>query len=86
MALAGTLTLFGVIHSPLLGNQLFVPWGPESWGSVVLDPANRRDVFDRRFVVLHARSVDGDRPVGTLLHMACHPEVLPRRLKFNSLT
>ena len=36
--------------------------------------------FDRRFDVVHARAVDDGRPLGTLLHMACHPEVLSRRL------
>jgi hypothetical protein len=41
--------------------------------------ANRAEVFDRRLVVLHAEAVDGGRPLGTLLHFACHPEVLPRR-------
>jgi len=40
---------------------------------------NRPGVFDRRLVVLHARAMEDDRPVGTLLHLACHPEVLPRR-------
>jgi hypothetical protein len=41
--------------------------------------ANRAGVFDRRVVVLHARAIDGGAPLGTLLHLACHPEVLPRR-------
>jgi hypothetical protein len=41
--------------------------------------ANRSEVFDRRIDVIHARSVTGDKPLGTLLHFACHPEVLPRR-------
>ena len=40
---------------------------------------NRSGVFDRRMVVVHARAIDDDRPLGTLLHAACHPEVLPRR-------
>lgn len=40
--------------------------------------ANRAGVFDRRLVVLHAEAVDGGAPLGTLLHLACHPEVLPR--------
>jgi hypothetical protein len=39
---------------------------------------NRRGVFDRRVVVVHARAVDDGRPLGTLLHLACHPEVRPR--------
>jgi hypothetical protein len=40
--------------------------------------ANRGGCFDRRIVVLHARARADGRPVGTLLHLACHPEVLPR--------
>lgn len=36
--------------------------------------------FDRRVEVVHARAVDDGRPLGTLIHMACHPEVLSRRL------
>jgi hypothetical protein len=36
-------------------------------------------VFDRRVRVLHAQAVDDGRPLGTLLHMACHPEVLRRK-------
>lgn len=54
-------------------------------GSAPLPPqgliknANRAGVFDRRATVLHARAIDDDRPLGTLLHFACHPEVLPRR-------
>ncbi len=46
MLTAGILTLFGVVHSPLPGNQLFLPFGPESWGSVVLDPSNRASVLE----------------------------------------
>ncbi|MCR9246490.1 MAG: hypothetical protein NXI31_15765 [bacterium] len=41
--------------------------------------SNRAGVFDRRLLVLQARAMDDGRPVGSLLHMACHPEVLPRR-------
>lgn len=41
--------------------------------------ANRAGVFDRRVTVLHARALDDGRPLGTLLHLACHPEVMPRR-------
>ncbi|MCA8949566.1 MAG: hypothetical protein KDE27_08690 [Planctomycetes bacterium] len=41
--------------------------------------SNRGGVFDRRLVVLQARARDDGRPVGTLLHMACHPEVMRRR-------
>lgn len=41
--------------------------------------ANRAGVFDRRLTVLHATALDDGRPLGTLLHFACHPEVMPRR-------
>jgi len=41
--------------------------------------ANRRLVFDRRVTVLQAIARDDGRALGTLLHLACHPEVLPRR-------
>lgn len=41
--------------------------------------ANRAGVFDRRVHVLHATASDDGRPLGSLLHFACHPEVLPRR-------
>ena len=40
------LTLFGIMHSPLPGNQLFVPFGPESWGSMVLDASYRPSVIE----------------------------------------
>lgn len=45
LAAAG-LTLFGFIHSPLAENRLFLPFGPESWGSVVLDAAYRGVTFE----------------------------------------
>ncbi len=38
---AAGLTLFGVIHSPLPENRLFLPLGPESWGDLVLSPVYR---------------------------------------------
>ncbi|HEU4420898.1 MAG TPA: hypothetical protein VFT55_18305 [Planctomycetota bacterium] len=41
--------------------------------------ANRSSVFDRRVTVLHAQALDDGRPLGSLLHLACHPEVQPRR-------
>ncbi len=41
--------------------------------------SNHAEVFDRRVTVLQAQALDDGRPLGTLLHMACHPEVLPRR-------
>jgi AGZA family xanthine/uracil permease-like MFS transporter len=46
MLLAAVLTLFGIIHSPLVGSQVFVPFGPESWGSNVLDATNRKHVLE----------------------------------------
>lgn len=46
MLLAGVLTLFGIIHSPLAGNRLFLPVGPASWGEMVLNEANRGDVIE----------------------------------------
>jgi hypothetical protein len=41
--------------------------------------SNRPFVFDRRVHVLMAKALDDGRPLGTLLHLACHPEVMPRR-------
>lgn len=55
-----------------LGQALLPPAG-------LVKNANRAGVFDRRVHVLHATAVADDRPLGTLLHLACHPEVLPRR-------
>lgn len=46
MTLAGTMTLFGLIHSPLPGNQLFVPIGPDAWGDVVLASEHRWHVME----------------------------------------
>lgn len=46
MLLAAILTLFGVMHSPLAGNRLFVPFGPDSWGDIVLDTVNRKYVLE----------------------------------------
>lgn len=46
MLLAAILTLFGVVHSPLAGNRLFMPFGPEGWGDIVLDVANRKYVIE----------------------------------------
>jgi hypothetical protein len=40
--------------------------------------ANRAGAFDRRVRVLHAVAQSDRRPLGTLLHLACHPEVLSR--------
>lgn len=39
-------TLFGLIHSPLPGNQFFLPVGPESWGDVVLASEYRSKVIE----------------------------------------
>lgn len=40
------LALFGLIHSPLAGNRLFLPIGPEDWGAIVLAPEYRGRVFE----------------------------------------
>ncbi len=48
-AAAGTLTLFGFIHSPLAENRLFLPFGPESWGTLVLDAAYRAETIEFAF-------------------------------------
>lgn len=39
-------TLVGLMHSPLDGNRLFLPVGPESWGAVVLESEFRAKVFE----------------------------------------
>ena len=36
LCVAAGLTLFGVIHSPLAENRLFLPVGPANWGEAVL--------------------------------------------------
>lgn len=41
--------------------------------------ANFKECFDRRMAVVQARAQDDGRPLGTLLQLSCHPEVLPRR-------
>jgi hypothetical protein len=41
--------------------------------------SNFAECFDRRLAVVHARAVADGRPLGTLLQLSCHPEVLPRR-------
>jgi AGZA family xanthine/uracil permease-like MFS transporter len=46
LLLAGVMTLLGIIHSPLAGSRLFVPFGPERWGELVLDAAHRRLVLE----------------------------------------
>ena len=40
--------------------------------------SNRRGLFDRRVTVVQARDVATGDPLGTLLHMGCHPEVFRR--------
>lgn len=55
-----------------LGQSLLPPEG-------LVKNANRAGVFDRRLHVLHATAVADGRALGTLLHLACHPEVMPRR-------
>jgi AGZA family xanthine/uracil permease-like MFS transporter len=46
LTLAGTMTLFGLIHSPLPGNQLFVPVGLDGWGDMVLPSEHRWHVME----------------------------------------
>ncbi len=41
--------------------------------------SNRRGVFDPRFTVLQAVPLEAGPPIGAILHLACHPEVLRRR-------
>lgn len=42
----GLLTVCGLMHSPLPGNRLFLPLGPESWGGLVLPAELRSKVFE----------------------------------------
>lgn len=46
LCLTAGLTLFGVIHSPLAENRLFLPYGPDEWGGWVLDAKHRGDVWE----------------------------------------
>jgi len=39
-------TLVGLMHSPLAGNRLFLPFGPESWGTIVLESEYRGKVYE----------------------------------------
>ena len=39
-------TLVGLMHSPLAGNRLFLPLGPEAWEAIVLDSESRSKVFE----------------------------------------
>ncbi|WP_315861306.1 permease [Roseiconus lacunae] len=42
----GLFTLVGLMHSPLQGNRLFVPFGPDSWGELVLGGEYQERVFE----------------------------------------
>jgi len=39
-------TLVGLMHSPVEGNRLFLPFGPQSWGAVVLESEYRGKVYE----------------------------------------
>jgi AGZA family xanthine/uracil permease-like MFS transporter len=39
-------TLVGLMHSPVDGNRLFLPFGPQSWGAVVLESEYRGKVYE----------------------------------------
>ncbi|MEM7202751.1 MAG: neutral/alkaline non-lysosomal ceramidase N-terminal domain-containing protein [Planctomycetota bacterium] len=41
--------------------------------------SNRRGLFDPRLTVIQAKDAASGAPLGALLHMACHPEVMRRR-------
>ena len=43
---AALLTAFGLIHSPLAGERLFLPIGPSSWGDLVLPAEHRVAVYE----------------------------------------
>ena len=43
---AAIMTLFGVIHSPLSGNRVYLPIGPSSWGDLVLPAESRHLIFE----------------------------------------
>jgi len=46
LCVTALLTLFGLIHSPLAENRLFLPLGPDSWGDWVLDGKYRGIVME----------------------------------------
>lgn len=46
LCVTALLTLFGLIHSPLAENRLFLPVGPDSWGDLVLDGKYRGIVLE----------------------------------------
>jgi hypothetical protein len=45
---------------------------------VLVDNSNRRGVYNRRVTVLEARAKSDGKPLGSLLHFACHPEMMRR--------
>jgi adenine/guanine/hypoxanthine permease len=46
LCVTAVLTLFGVIHSPLAENRLFLPTGPDNWGDWVLAAEYRGRVME----------------------------------------
>lgn len=44
----------------------------------VVGNSNRRGVFNRRVTVLAARAKSDGAPLGAILHLACHPEMMRR--------
>lgn len=46
LCVTALLTLVGLIHSPLTENRLFLPFGPDSWGNLVLDGKYRGIVLE----------------------------------------
>ncbi|TWU05659.1 permease family protein [Stieleria varia] len=46
LAACAGLTLLGLIHSPLDGNQMFLPFGPQQWEHLVLPIEHRAKVFE----------------------------------------
>lgn len=48
-------------------------------GTGLVRNPNRQGVFDRDLHVLHAVASADGAPLGTIVHFACHPEVLSRR-------
>ncbi|MEE9128272.1 MAG: neutral/alkaline non-lysosomal ceramidase N-terminal domain-containing protein, partial [Planctomycetota bacterium] len=45
----------------------------------IAENRNRRGLYNRRFTVLQALDQENDQPLGTLLHLACHPEMFRRK-------
>ena len=43
---AAGLTLFGLIHSPLPGSQIFLPFGPDRWSALILQSEYQWQVFE----------------------------------------